>query len=841
MEKTLSDHLLHTLESLVAYDLERFKFKLQNANLEKDRDRIPQGRLQNATGPVKLAALLVNYYGEKYAVRLTLQVLRAINQNLLVEELSKATNSECLTQECVTEISGTSVFLKETESKSLIMENTDADLQGPNEVGTAGLEIPVTSMQLHPGQECQKKSQEEWEAQKTLKGSHLTEIQERQRNQTVNTPPKRTQLTVCTVSSGDKEPSSPEDAMTLEDKRDGTLETIVTLKTVEARNPDAALVPESSRYENSEVAVTLGQKANRNQKLFFLEEKRMEKQGFRVSLGEQNHPNQKSTDNCQDPGSQEEKRAGNMDTSMSSGKKELEDPGNHYLKEACEDELTLSSTPIKAFSVTRITGAPVRAVSLRGMKESCSICQDMVGKPSRNSCRHYIRYYHNVGCNVCLKCQAMFPKNFQHSKSLGNIPTDFQKSMLSPGSEPCCEYHPKQLQLLFCKDHGKTICLNCSMSPEHKGHRILSIQEAAQIYKEQLQSRLEHLKKVREIAEEKKSQGNETMAAFLSKTETQKEQIMSQVMQLHQFLAEQEQLFLAWLEELSRTIFRSKTEYINKASQEISLLEELMEKLEAKQKQPAWELLQDIRVTLMRAEWVTLPKEWAVSPELKEKIHVLFWKSECMQKSMRHFMESLQSEMETFKVVQLREVQLHTANVTLDPETAHPKLIISDDQKSVRLGKKCQKLPNGPQRFDNSVIVLGSPSFVSGKRYWQVYVGDKTMWILGVCKNSVNRKGSTAFSPGNGYWLVMMTKKNEYSASTIPPTPLYLGEPPRCVGIFLDYEAGDISFYNVTAKTHIYTFPFSSSSSEPLRPVFSPGMLDKGKNTDPLTICPGST
>lgn len=180
-------------------------------------------------------------------------------------------------------------------------------------------------------------------------------------------------------------------------------------------------------------------------------------------------------------------------------------------------------------------------------------------------------------------------------------------------------------------------------------------------------------------------------------------------------------------------------------------------------------------------------------------------------------------------------------NVTLDPETAHPKLIISDDQKSVRLGKKCQKLPNNPQRFDNSLIVLGSPSFVSGKRYWQVYVGDKTMWILGVCKNSVNRKGSTAFSPGNGYWLVMMKKKNDYSASTIPPTPLSLGEPPRCVGIFLDCEAGDISFYNVTAKSHIYTFSFSGSSSDPLRPVFSPGMLDKGKNADPLTICPGSS
>ncbi|XP_072490736.1 pyrin [Notamacropus eugenii] len=841
MAKTLSDHLLHTLESLVAYDLERFKFKLQNAKLDKDRDRIPQGRLQDATGPVKLAALLVNFYGEKYAVKLTLQVLRGINQNFLLEELSKATNLECLTQQCVTEISRSSLFSWETVSKNLITENPAADLQGPNEVDTAGLQVPVPSIQLYPHQECQKKSQEEWEVQRTLKGSHLDGVQGRQRNHTVNGPPPRTQLTIHTVSSGDEEPSSPEDAMTLQDERDGILETNVTLKTVETRNPDATLVPENSSNENSESAVTLGQKANRNQKLFFLEEKKIEKQGFGASLGKQNHPNKKSTDNVQVPGSQEEKIPGNKNTAMSSGKKEPKDPGNQYLKEPCEDEVTLSKTPIKAFNIMKITNAPVRAVSLRRMQESCSICQDMVGEPSRSSCTHHIRYHRNVGHNVCLQCQAMFPKNFQHSKSLGNIPTNFQEPVLSPGSIPCCEYHPKQLQLLFCKDHGKTICLSCSMSLEHKGHRILSIEEAAQNYKEQLQSRLEHLKKVREIAEEKKSQGNETMAAFLSKTETQKRQITSRMMQLHQFLGEQEQLFLACVEELDRTIFRSKAEYITKASQEISLLDELMGELEEKHRQPAWELLQDIRVTLMRAEWVTFPKEWAMSPELKEKIHVLFWKSESVQKSMRRFIENLQSEMETFKILQLTEVQLHTVNVTLDPETAHPKLIISDDQKSVRLGKKCQKLPNNPQRFDNSLIVLGSPSFVSGKRYWQVYVGDKTMWILGVCKNSVNRKGSTAFSPGNGYWLVMMKKKNDYSASTIPPTPLSLGEPPRCVGIFLDCEAGDISFYNVTAKSHIYTFSFSGSSSDPLRPVFSPGMLDKGKNTDPLTICPGSS
>lgn len=90
MIKTPSDHLLYSLEGLVPNDFERFKFKLQNTSLEKDHSRIPRGQLQTAR-PVKLASLLITHYGEEYAVRLTLQVLRAINQNFLAEELHKAT------------------------------------------------------------------------------------------------------------------------------------------------------------------------------------------------------------------------------------------------------------------------------------------------------------------------------------------------------------------------------------------------------------------------------------------------------------------------------------------------------------------------------------------------------------------------------------------------------------------------------------------------------------------------------------------------------------------------------------------------------------------------------
>ncbi|XP_028016036.2 erythroid membrane-associated protein [Eptesicus fuscus] len=182
-----------------------------------------------------------------------------------------------------------------------------------------------------------------------------------------------------------------------------------------------------------------------------------------------------------------------------------------------------------------------------------------------------------------------------------------------------------------------------------------------------------------------------------------------------------------------------------------------------------------------------------------------------------------------------RRARLHFVAVTLDPDTAHPKLILSEDRRCVKLGDRRQPVLDNPQRFDFVVSVLGAESFVAGCHYWEVNVGDKTKWILGVCSEAVSRKGKVTASPANGHWLLRQSRGAEYEALTSPQTPFRLKASPRCVGIFLDYEAGTISFYNVTDKSHIFTFTHAFSG--PLRPFFEPCLHDGGKNTAPLVIC----
>ncbi|KAM9233593.1 butyrophilin subfamily 1 member A1-like [Dugong dugon] len=179
-----------------------------------------------------------------------------------------------------------------------------------------------------------------------------------------------------------------------------------------------------------------------------------------------------------------------------------------------------------------------------------------------------------------------------------------------------------------------------------------------------------------------------------------------------------------------------------------------------------------------------------------------------------------------------KKATLRAVDVTLDPDTAHPHLFLYEDSKSVRLEDSRQKLPEKPERFDSWPCVLGRETFTSGRHYWEVEVGDRTDWAIGVCRENVMKKGFDPMTPENGFWAVELYG-NGYWALTPLRTPLPLAGAPHRVGIFLDYESGDISFYNMSDGSLIYTFP-KVSFSGPLRPFFC--LWSCGKK--PLTICP---
>ncbi|MGH0153238.1 UNVERIFIED_CONTAM: hypothetical protein FKN15_053626 [Acipenser sinensis] len=161
-----------------------------------------------------------------------------------------------------------------------------------------------------------------------------------------------------------------------------------------------------------------------------------------------------------------------------------------------------------------------------------------------------------------------------------------------------------------------------------------------------------------------------------------------------------------------------------------------------------------------------------------------------------------------------------SVDVTLDPDTASPYLILSAEDKRVRRGETRQHLPDNPERFDRWPCVLGREGFTSGRRYWQVQVGGNRYWRLGVSRESVERKGWISMTPQQGYWTVEWSG-HRFNAFTHPRTPLPRSLKPQKLGVYLDYEEGQLSFYNVEARSHIYTFTdMKFNPNEKLYPFF---------------------
>lgn len=113
----------------------------------------------------------------------------------------------------------------------------------------------------------------------------------------------------------------------------------------------------------------------------------------------------------------------------------------------------------------------------------------------------------------------------------------------------------------------------------------------------------------------------------------------------------------------------------------------------------------------------------------------------------------------------------------LDPKTANPILLVSEDQRSVQRAKEPQDLPDNPERFDWHYCVLGCESFMSGRHYWEVEVGDRKEWHIGVCSKIVQRKGWVKMTPENGFWTMGLTDGNKYQILTKLRTNLTLPEP----------------------------------------------------------------
>ncbi|XP_040398775.1 butyrophilin subfamily 1 member A1-like [Cygnus olor] len=189
----------------------------------------------------------------------------------------------------------------------------------------------------------------------------------------------------------------------------------------------------------------------------------------------------------------------------------------------------------------------------------------------------------------------------------------------------------------------------------------------------------------------------------------------------------------------------------------------------------------------------------------------------------------------------------NTVKVTLDQDTAHPMLVLSQDNSSVRRETEWQQVPYTPERFDTCCCVLGHEEFREGRHCWLVEVEGEWLkyswWSVGVARASVKRKGYFKRCTEEGIWAVQY-KEGQLMSLTSPPTRLSLSPVPKRIWVCLDCTQGQVSFINADNGVEIFTFTAASFNGESIRPWFwlrTRGIQLCLRDSTPQTLSPALT
>ncbi|KAL6483709.1 hypothetical protein MHYP_G00085810 [Metynnis hypsauchen] len=420
---------------------------------------------------------------------------------------------------------------------------------------------------------------------------------------------------------------------------------------------------------------------------------------------------------------------------------------------------------------------------------SCPVCCDIFRDPVVLSCSHSVcktclqKFWETKGSRECPVCRRRSSKDDPPVcltlKNLCEALLESRSQRSSAGSEGLCILHNEKLKL-FCLDDQQPVCVVCQTSKKHKSHEFCPVDEAVTDFKDEFKSALEPLQK------NLKTQAQHT-----------ERQIKEEFEKLHQFLRDEEAARIAALkeeEEQKSQMMRRKTEEMNG---EISALSDTIRNIEKEMEAEDVLFLQNLKSTMKQVEF---------TPKDPDKT------SGALINVAKHLSNLM------FRVWENMQEVLQYTPITLDPNTAHPHLHLSDDLTAVEKRKQRSSLPDNPERFDKWDCVLGSEGFNSGIHCWDVQVGDSDYWQLGVMTESETRKGDSFWG---SVWRLGYSKSSDkiqiyctgQSDLSLPPNKTL-----QRVRVQLDWDRGKVTFTDLLTNTHLHTI--THTFTQRVLPIF---------------------
>ncbi|XP_076127624.1 E3 ubiquitin-protein ligase TRIM35-like [Alosa pseudoharengus] len=449
----------------------------------------------------------------------------------------------------------------------------------------------------------------------------------------------------------------------------------------------------------------------------------------------------------------------------------------------------------------------------------CHVCSEIFKDPVSLHCNHSFcqtclsKFWEQAvskNCPVCKRKSSMDNPAINFSlKELADSFTGRLKLDKNPdeGKEVLCRKHTKT-PIWFCVDEDRAVCDDCQNPTQHSGHKVIRLEEAVQDMKGILKSDLEKMQTNLKNTEDTEKVYKDMVQHTKSQLAATERSIKEVFEQLHQFLREEEEARLTALREEEEQKGKMIGREIKTLQEQIQTLKDSIQHMENDLKQDSVPFLKGYQSTKSRAQ-CTLRDPALLSGALID-----------VAKHLGNL---------KYRVCEKMVETVEYYPVILDARTTNPCHILSEDLTSVTDMKTKQHQLNNPERFMTYLMVLGSEGFTSGKHCWEVQVGDRSRWSLGVAKESVERKGETCYGPAYGFWTVRKIN-DEYKATS---QTLSLKAKPQRVRVQLDYERGELSFYDPSDMSHIYTY--KDTFKDKLFPFFCTGG-DKSETS--IQICP---
>ncbi|XP_018430110.1 PREDICTED: tripartite motif-containing protein 14-like [Nanorana parkeri] len=377
-----------------------------------------------------------------------------------------------------------------------------------------------------------------------------------------------------------------------------------------------------------------------------------------------------------------------------------------------------------------------------------------------------------------------------------------------------CSAHKKILEYYCTEDHT-CICVSCLLFGAHQGHHVETFDAVSGKKKERL----------RHLLESWTSKSEETEKRVKSGQERKKE--------AHGKAAEVTDRVAALFRDIRRqvdTLEKRVLAEISRQEEQVSLsVSSLVQQMEVKKEELSSKIQHLEELCNMADSFMVIQEEESESDafrgvaeaenDSRERYYKQIWKRGLDEGLIS---VTLHTGLSSIVTNVRKRINLQgTTDILLDMNSAGNDVHISGDLKTATWSHVDQDRSDMPGRFQYDQV-LSTRSFSAGRHYWEVETSDSGVWFLGVSYPTINRKGRQSWIGDNDKsWCLRRYDNVQYSVIhdgkwiQLPHTVSC-----QLLGIYLDYEAGQLSFYELCDPIrHLHTF--SATFIEPLHAAFS--------------------